>query len=310
MKHSKSSPKPTKNDASIEDAVAKLCVSALKEDYMESFPASEAWIRHAAARMGSDNNRLAHFLQSLQSQRYRIAYSAFILILLFAAANIPIKQEETLGHVISWSNTMTVSEAHDLKLQTPWMQPFQLAFLPDLSSSTTSFFLMMPRVLEDQALNYVRVLQGNQQISSASIHPLQEQVMRPAYALLLHLFRIDVQPNRSSNYEIINQLESQMSSMGMKDVGVYFERDQQGRPELHIWVATQMEKDSSAFTLGILSDSTSLPPNLPYDPKSFAGKSREEIKELIRAALKERFFENFNEAPQRSNPPDTLDQIK
>ena len=285
MKHSKSSRKLTTTDASADATLERLCTTVHAEDYEASFPATATWIREVAPRAHRHEKRTIRLLLSLHTPRLRWAYLAVLMILVLAAANVPITQQETIGHVLSWTTALPVAEATALLEQTPWMKPFQLAVSPDTNPSLNTFFLTMPRVTEDEAQQHIQELRTMHGFSSVAIHPLHEQVKRPAYATLLRPFRIYLNARHLSDSEIARHLEAQMHALGMKGIEVFFERDDQGTPQIQVSVTPQDEANQPAVELYIFDDPTNLGDDLSFDPKTFEGKSKEEIKQLIRAAL-------------------------
>ena len=119
MKQSKSSQNQNQENNPVLD---KYMSSLKSEDYSGSFERVRNWLEETDINLKSNKERKLISMKSyLLHNKRRLVYAFIFLLLVAAACNMPVTQQENLGNVISWSvdksNSNTIEQINKL----PWM---------------------------------------------------------------------------------------------------------------------------------------------------------------------------------------------
>ena len=298
---------------------ANINWSALKdEDHSDSFFKTEIWLRNISGSLHTKKpkSKVEIMKQYIISNKVKIAV-VFIFALFVAACNLPVTQNETVGHIISWS----VQDPKGMeKIESlPWVDKNSLSVNEDESNGvvTTSYNLVLPNSTLEEVQAYSKELGAIPEVVSVNIMPLTEEVERPLYSKMLDdVFKIDINAKNMSDEELSAEVERQLRENGIEATTVNFRRDENNRRKIDITVSPDLKKDQG-FQLNI--DDGDQKMHIQEMRKfgdgktegfDFKGKSDQEIKDMIKERFKEQNLQDSDIIVKRDGEKTTVEIAK
>lgn len=277
----------------------KYWLSLKNQNHNNSFGRVKSWLydvenQKSSIKKERKTNKMKNFIIA---NKYKFA-TVILAALLIYACNLPVTQEKTVGHVLSWTvngNDMEVtSKIENLN----WIDKKQLkkeiTVKDDLNAIT--YNLILPNSTEEQIIAYKKDLESINGIKSINVLPLQESVTRPVYSEVLHsVFKIDIDATNKSDEEVINDITKQLENAGLENVDVHFERQPEGYRKINISIPeTEINMKDKSIDMKIRDGNneehlkTENRIKLGFDTERCEGKSDEEIKQMLMEDLKDK----------------------
>jgi len=263
------------------------------EDHNDSFPDVEKWIREKSYLLNQKQNgrKTLKMKNYILDHKMRLVYTIVALAVLVGACSIPVVQNETIGHVLSW----TIPESAQTKQadNLPWVDKSNLSISTNVNNGKTEYIytLMLPGTTDEQVQGYQRDLEKIKEITTIKVFPLNENVKRPIYAAALHsFFRINIDASKMSDEELSKEIERQLKEQGIHPpVNVDFKGDENGKRYLKI-VMDSTDRTPRDFELridegGNRDQVIKEKVKSNSDPDRFKGKSDDEIKQMVKSDL-------------------------
>ncbi|MGA2669080.1 MAG: hypothetical protein ABSF32_09210 [Ignavibacteria bacterium] len=260
------------------------------EDFTETFPAVEKWLRERSYRLNNikEERKIVRMKNYFLVHKMRFVYTFIILALLAGACSLPVTQNETIGHVITW--TMPPGTSSDQFINFPWVDRSKLSVSENTDNGKTEniYTLMLPGSTDIEVQKYQKDLEKIHDITSIKIFPLNENVKRPVYAAALHsFFRINVNATKMSDEELSRQIENQLKENGIQNISLDVKTDIDGRRKIKLNL-DQNDKTLKNFELRIDDEKNQevlKEVKKTVDQDKFRGKSDEEIRNMVKEDL-------------------------
>jgi hypothetical protein len=287
------------NPASEEAKINENYFSSLKkEDYDETFAATESWIKRKANQINLENNPggsssaergFVKMKNYVLAHKMRLVYTVIALAVVIAACSLPVTQNETIGHVISW--TMPEGVTSDQLINFSWIDKSKLSVSEnnDNGKKENIYTLMLPNSSDQQIQGYQRDLEKIKEITSIKVFPLNENVKRPVYAAALHsFFRINIDATKMSDEELAKTVEKQLKEQGMENVSLIFKTDSNGKRQIQMKIEHNNDNSPKDMELRINDGNNQEVMKFvkkPLDQAKLKGKTDEEIRKYVRDDL-------------------------
>jgi hypothetical protein len=209
------------------------------ENYDNTFPRVEAWVNNLNSEKSQNfkPNKIQSMKNYFAVHKFKLVYSFILVAVVFAACNVPVTQNETLGHALTWkvikNNNYAVSKVGTLA----WVDKSKLSVqeLSDGDKPLLSYSLILDAKSNDELHDYMKQLRDIDGIASVQLYPLNQTTKLPLYAAALHsFFRIDVDATNKSDEQVREELQRQLKEAGVDDITVDFKTDAKGNRMLEI----------------------------------------------------------------------------
>lgn len=283
------------------------------EDYTETFPATERWLRHTAAqnlRKQLQNQKKGFDIMTyIKFHKLRLVYALLLIVVISIACNLPVEQTKTLGYVLRWTIKGDMETSRERINHIDWLDYNALTVSEEklTDGMVTTYRQVLTDMNERKAKICIKELEAVKEVIGIQLFPLEETVTRPMYAAALNsVFRVDIDATGMSDEELSQAIEAQLNAAGMEDVDVNFIsletagdrtlaldfdklKSLEGAGEQTI-VMTLKEGE---FAEDMDIDTMTGDFNLSFEDMDFQGKTEEEIKEMVEAKLKEEGLEDM-----------------
>lgn len=264
------------------------------ENYDNSFPVTEAWLRTANENIlnnkKSERNIIMKFKNYFVSHKFRLAYAFLILAFVVAACNYPVTQQESAGDVMKWSVSKDNTEAVARIESMDWFKSGEFNINEENvnGKDIVSYSLVLSKENHANMQDYKSQLEGINGVNDIKIIPLNETVKRPVYSVLLNdLFKIDINATNMSDAELEKEITSQLRNAGIEAVTVNFIGDENGHRMMKVVIPDDQIKKEGGFDVTIkdgnnVTKMKEIRKTGPDNGDRFKGKTDEEIKQMIR----------------------------
>lgn len=261
------------------------------EDYNTTFPGVEEWIRNKAFQLNNLNpeRKILRMKNYLLAHKMRLIYTVITLAIVVGACSIPVVQNETIGHMLSW--TIPTGTSSDQLNSLPWLDKSKLSISEndDNGKKETVYTLMLPGSTDKQIEGYQKDLEKIKEITSIKVFPLNENVKRPVYAAALNsFFRINIDATKMSDEELSKEVEKQMKEQGMENVSLNFKTDANGKRQIQMQMDHNTSKDPKNMELRINDGNNQEVMKMvkkPLDQDKLKNMNDEEIRNYVRNDL-------------------------
>ena len=202
------------------------------ENYDNSFPVTEAWLRTANENPSNNKKTERNIIMKLKnyfaSHKFRLAYTFLILAFVVAACNYPVTQQESAGDVMKWSVSKDNTEAVAKIESMDWFKSGEFNINEENvnGKNIVSYSLVLSKDNHANIQDYKSQLEKINGVDDIKIIPLNETVKRPVYSVLLNdLFKIDINATNMSDAELEKEITSQLRNAGIDAVTVDFKSD-------------------------------------------------------------------------------------
>jgi hypothetical protein len=234
------------------------------------------------------------------ANKFKFATVILAAILIYAC-NLPVTQEKTVGHVLSWTVDGNNLEAVEKIEKLSWLNKNHLKKEITVKDNINKFTydLILPNTSEEQVKSYRNELESIKDVESVNILPLQESFTRPVYSEMLHSvfkidFKIDIDATNKSDKDVVNEITKQLEDAGLKNVDVKYERQPEGYRKLSILIPeseSNLKNNKIDMKITDGNDEEHLKTEnrikLNCDENRFKGKGDKEIKQIIMEDLKD-----------------------
>lgn len=264
------------------------------ENHENTFPKVEAWINNLNSE--KPYNFKLNTIQSMKNffaiNKFKLVYSLLLLAVVFAACNVPVTQNETIGNALNWKVSKSSTEAINKISSLPWIDKSKLSVLEQTEGDKTflDYNLVLEAKSNDDVQNYMKQLQDIKDIAAINLFPLNQTTKRPLYAAALHsFFRVDVDATNMSDAEVNAELERQLKEAGIEAITVDFKKNANGERMLEIHAAESglngMEDavKNKDFELSVKDGNNEqfIKTRTKSDALNLEGKTDDEIKKAI-----------------------------
>lgn len=257
---------------------------------METFPAVEKWLRDKSnsKNTAKRERKFERMKNYIIIHKMKLVYTMIALALIGGACSLPVTQNETIGHVLSW--TMPSGSSTDAMYKLPWMDQTKLSVSENVNNGKTDYIytLMLPGSTENEITQYQKDLKKILDITSVKVFPLNENVKRPLYSAALHtFFRINIDAGKMSDEELAKQIESQLKENGVNTSTINVKTQNDGHREIKLQL-DQNDKTTSDFELRINDGNNKemiKEKRNTIDGGRFNGKSDDEIRKMVKEDL-------------------------
>lgn len=292
MKHSRSSQDSGQTNREQEN-MKKYWDVLREEDHMDSFYKTEVRIKNASGSNLKQRYKFGTMIKYILNHKAKFAVILFSVILL-AACNMPVTQNETLGHVLRWTVENPEAGAKTQSLQ--WVDKNNLSVNENSEGDAgiMSYNLVMSNSSLEDVQRYSKELESIPGVMEVNIMPLTEEIERPLYSKVLDdLFKIDINAKNMSNEELSAEVERQLKEQGIHPTTVNFTKDENNRRRVEITLP-ENGMQNKGFQLNIDDGDqkmkieerrhTSENPGQEFDIK---GKTDEEIRQMVKNRFKD-----------------------
>lgn len=273
----------------------------LKEQNHEStFHTVENWVNN----LNSENfsNQKPDKFQSMKNffalNKFKLAYSFILLAVVFAACNMPITQNETVGNALSWKVSKTGTDAVEKINSLSWIDKSKLS-VKETSEDGKSFLnysLILDAKSNDEIRSYMDRLKQVNGITSIQLFPLNQTTKMPLYAAALHsFFRVDIDATNKSDTQVKDELQRQLKEAGVTDIKVDFVTDDKGNRMMKVEPTENglrgLDKanPNSDFELNVKDGNNEqflITKHKSDGAMNFEGKTDEEIRKIVTENMK------------------------
>ncbi|MDQ3022427.1 MAG: hypothetical protein M3R36_17950 [Bacteroidota bacterium] len=293
MKQSSSSPK------SKESNYKKYFEELRKENFDESFPSTESWLRSIDTNLINSKNEkserkftIMKIKNYFTANKFKLAYTFLILAFFVAACNYPVTQQESAGDVMKWSVSKNDTEALNKIENLDWIRNGEVNINEENinGQDVINYSFIIPKEKHASVSDYEKQLEAIG-VNDINLIPLNETVKRPVYSALLNdLFKIDINASNMSDAELEREITTQLKNAGLEVAQIDFKNDSEGRRVLKIVIPDGQLKADGGFDMTIkdgnnITKMKEVRKTGEGDHERFKGKTDEEIRKMIREDL-------------------------
>ena len=262
------------------------------ENYDNSFPAAESWLRNTNVNLlnkKSEGKFKMKFKNYFATNKFKLAYTFLILAFVVAACNYPVTQEETAGDVLKWTVSKNNTETINKIENSDWFKSGEYNINEE--NGIVSYSLVVPKEKHAGIQDINKQLSAMEGVMEVNIIPINETVKRPLYSAVLNdLFKIDINATNMSDAELNNEINAQLKKAGIENATVNFEKGPDGKRLLKVGIPDDQMHKSGGFDMTVqdgnnLTKLKEVRKNGPGDPDKFKGKSDDDIRAMVRADL-------------------------
>ncbi|HRI85741.1 MAG TPA: hypothetical protein PK536_09890 [Ignavibacteria bacterium] len=254
MKQSDFYRKQKANDPSENSRLDQLFDNLRNENNDGTFPVVEKWLRNInSLKSNNITPKKERKLFNMRSPKIRFAYAFLLLAVIVAACNYPVTQQETVADVIKWSVNKNNTEAIQKIQGLDWTKKAITGISkPEAANDKIEYKLVLLKDELGNAQKYMDQLKGISGINDISLVPLNEKITRPVYSVALNkIFKVDINATNMSDQDLKNEIETQLSQNGIRDVQISFDRNKDGKRISKIELPEGSLKDNSGFDITI-----------------------------------------------------------
>ena len=214
------------------------------ENFENTFPKVEQWV----SNMDSENsynfksnqiqqNKIQNMKNFFALNKFKLVYSVLILAVVFAACNMPVTQNETVGHDLSWKVSKSNTDALSKITTLPWVDKSKLSIQEQTDGDKTfmNYNLILDGKSNDEIHGYMKQLQDISGIASVQLFPLNQTNKLPLYAAALHsFFRVESDATNKSDAQVTDELQKQLKAAGIEDIKVGYKTMPDGQRMLDV----------------------------------------------------------------------------
>lgn len=209
------------------------------ENHENTFPKVTRWIDS----LNSENsynlklNRIQIMKNFFSLNKFKLVYTVLILAVVFAACNVPVTQNETIGHALSWKVPSGNTDAISKIISLPWVDKSKLSVTEqkDGDKAFINYSLILEGKSNDEMHSYMKQLQDINGIASVQLYPLNQTTKLPLYAAALHsFFRVELDASNKSDAQVTDELQKQLNAAGVEDIKVGYKTMPDGQRMLDI----------------------------------------------------------------------------
>ena len=264
------------------------------ENYDNSFPVTEAWLRTANENPLNNKKTERNIIMKLKnyfaSHKFRLAYAFLILAFVVAACNYPVTQQESAGDIMKWSVSKDNTEAVARIESMDWFKSGEFNINEENvnGKNIVSYSLVLSKENHANIQDYKSQLERISGVNDIKIIPLNETVKRPVYSVLLNdLFKIDINATNMSDAELEKEITSQLKNAGIEAVTVDFKGDENGHRMVKVVIPDDQIKKEGGFDMTIkdgnnVTKMKEIRKTGPDNGDRFKGKTDAEIRQMIR----------------------------
>lgn len=294
MKQSISSQDSKQKNSIGEDNMERYWSALKEEDHSNSFYKTSVWLKNSSTSLSKPKTKIGLMKKYILTHKVKFALVIFTALLL-AACNMPVTQNETVGHVLRW--TVDSPEAVEKANSLPWVDKNNLSVNVNETdgSKITSYNLVLANSTLEDVQRYSKDLEAIPGVLEVQIMPLTEEVERPLYSKMLDdVFKIDINAKNMSDAELSAEVERQLKEGGIDVETINFRRDENNHRLIDIKMSDK-GNNNKGFRLNINDGNQKMKieemrkeGNAPMEEFNIKGKSDDEIRQMI----KERFKDN------------------
>jgi hypothetical protein len=203
------------------------------EDYSSSYDDTGAWLREAGVILNrkKGESKMKYIQNFIYANKLKFASLFIFAALVFAACSMPVTQQETLGHALTWTVSADNTEAIEQIDKLPWLESAGLTINKEnVNGEDVMNYQFVSSEIDIAVIEgYKKQLEGITAIQKISLLPLNESVTRPVYAAALKsFFRINVDASNKTNEQVEQEIESQLRDAGFQNADISFGKDENG----------------------------------------------------------------------------------
>jgi hypothetical protein len=219
----------------MEDHIKKL----KDKKYDDSFDTTSSWLIDSNNKILNRknlrrNNKMTQFLLKHKLQFAIVA----LMAILIAACNMPVTQNDTVGHALSWTvagaeNKTVTDELNKLS----WYKNSNgTVDVKNINGNVVTEYKVVVQSTDDKLVTgYKNDLEKIKEITSIKIVPLNTSVTRPVYSAALHsFFKIDINANNMSDEQVQAEIKKQLEAAGFTNIEVSYKTGENGKRKLDI----------------------------------------------------------------------------
>ncbi len=269
-----------------------------KENHEETFFKVETWVKNLNSEK-SHNFKLnkiqskIHIMKNFFAlNKFKLVYSVLILAVVFAACNMPVTQNDTVGNALSWkvpkSNTDAISKISSMS----WIDKSKLSVQEKIEGDKAflNYSLILDNKSNDEMHNYMNELQNISGIASVQLFPLNQTTKLPLYAAALHsFFRVELDAANKSDAQVTDELQKQLNAAGVEDIKVGYKTMADGQRMLEVQptesgLSGKEHPDNKDFELSVKDGSNEQflkTRHKSSESLNLEGKSDDEIRKIV-----------------------------
>lgn len=271
-----------------------------EENHDNTFPKVEVWVNNLNSEKSQSFN--LNGIQNMKNffalNKFKLVYSVLILAVVFAACNMPVTQNETIGNALNWKVSKTSKESIDKINSLPWIDKSKLSVQEQTSDdkSFLNYSLILDNKSSNEMQNYMNDLQKISSVTSVQLFPLNQTTKLPLYAVALHsFFRVESDATNKSDAQVTDELQKQLNAAGIEDIKVGYKTMPDGKRMLDVQPTEKGLKrkegdpENKDFELSVKdgNDEQFIKTRHKSDASlDFKGKTDEEIKRIISEDMK------------------------
>jgi len=269
--------------------------SALKsKDYSSSFPGAARWLRQRTNLNLKPERSFSSMKNYILTHKLKLVYAVIALAVIAGACNMPVTQNETVGHVLTWTVPVDNESAGPDIARLSWIDKTKLTVNENTNNGKTEtlYTLMLPGSNIEQVEAYRKDIERIKGVSSIKVFPLNESVKRPLYSAALYkFFRVNIDATNMSDAELEQEVARQLREAGIENPNIQFQTDENGKRLVRINIPEQnIKSDPKDLELRIKDGGNEEVLKRVHKnsfPEELKGKSDREIKDWVKQNNKE-----------------------
>jgi len=286
MKQLNSSQRSKENNSGINFDLIK------KENYEDTFPRAERWIRSVDANLltNKKERKISIMKNYFATHKLKLAYTFLILAFVVAACNYPVTQHETIGDVLSWEIPADNSDAVNQ------IEAIELLKTGDYTSDKRGvngkailyYNLVLKDISPEKIAEFKSQLQNIAGVTNINSVPINETVTRPVYSAALNeIFKININATNKSDEELRKEITEQLKKAGIENMQIDFEKDSKGNRRVKFFRPLSTDPYNDGFDMTIKDGNNvnrmkQVRRNGENNESNFKGKSDSEIRKMVK----------------------------
>ena len=237
MKQSNSSQRSKVTDNPPENLFSEL----KKENYDNTFPVAENWLRGLSKNLStkSTERKITIMKNYFAVNKFKLAYLTVFIVFIVGATTMPVTSHENVGDVITWkadkSNEQAASDIRNLN----WVSNNQKNIISEIigGDMKNEYIVMIPKEDHENLETYLNSLKNINGVSDIKSVSINETVKRTLVSMVLtDIFKVNIDATNKSDQEVENEIKNQLSSAGINNVTVSFEKSPGGERMIKITI--------------------------------------------------------------------------
>lgn len=229
------------------------------ERYEQTFQFSADWLKSVSLNQSQikperKKKIIKNLIEQIVQNKLKLAYTFIILVILVAACNYPVTQEETAGDIMQWTIRKDMTESINKIQDLNWFKSGEYNINENNfnGESYMTYSFVVPKEDHSKVKEYERQLSQIGGIMEVKLSPISEKVKRPVYsALLNNFFKININATDMSDDELSTEIDKQLKSAGIEAATIDFERDSEGHRRVKLVVPADQIKKDGGFDLTV-----------------------------------------------------------